>query len=192
MDEQGYIQICSIKKEKGVWNFYDCKNDMLPSPSEERIFTSAMKRRYYEKIQKREKGISTVWVLVGFKEDGGETWEQVGRTKDLKNSLDEIRENVKQFYNSDKKYGALKNKKYHKLVFYEVDIDKYLQDDLLFKAMYGEPPKDSFFSLAYYFIRAAYVEGKLGCEKSACMYRKSSLDEYFYSYYKSMDRIKDI
>ena len=35
-----------------------------------------------------------------------------------------------------------------------------------------------------FFIRAAYVEGKLGFETSASMYHKSSLDEYFFDYYK--------
>lgn len=90
----------------------------------------------------------------------------MGRTKDIINSLTEIKDNVKDFYRSDsKKYGALKDKNYKEIVFYEVDIDEYL-------------------SLAYYFIRAAYVEGKLGFETLASMYHKSSLDEYFFDYYK--------
>ena len=41
------------------------------------------------------------------------------------------------------------------------------------------------FSSVYYFIRAAYVEGKIGYETSASMYHKSSLDGYFYSYYEN-------
>lgn len=128
--------------------------------------------------------IPTVWALVGFSDDGKETWEQVGRTKDLTNSLDEIREDVKNFYNNQKKYGNLRNKDYKKLVFYEIDIDNYLKNDELFIRICGEPPENPFFALAYYFVRAAYVEGKLGFETSAHMYHKSTLDEYFYSYYE--------
>ena len=97
----------------------------------------------------------------------------MGRTKDIINSLTEIKDNVKDFYRSDsKKYGALKDKNYKEIVFYEVDIDEYIKNDKLFN------------SLAYYFIRAAYVEGRLGFETSASMYHKSSLDEYFFDYYK--------
>ena len=60
----------------------------------------------------------------------------------------------------------------------------YIKNDSLFKKLYGNVPDDTYLSSAYYFIRAAYVEGKLGFETSASMYRKSSLDGYFYEYYK--------
>ena len=109
----------------------------------------------------------------------------MGRTKDIINSLTEIKDNVKDFYRSDsKKYGALKDKNYKEIVFYEVDIDEYIKNDKLFKKLYGNVPNDESFSLAYYFISAAYVEGKLEFETSASMYHKSSLDEYFFDYYK--------
>lgn len=109
----------------------------------------------------------------------------MGRTKDIINSLTEIKDNVKDFYRSDsKKYGAFKDKNYKEIVFYEVDIDEYIKNDKLFKKLYGNVPNDEYFSLAYYFIRAAYVEGKLEFETSASMYHKSSLDEYFFDYYK--------
>lgn len=121
--------------------------------------------------------------MVGILDDGIKVCEQVGRTKDIINSLTEIKDNVKDFYRSDsKKYGALKGKNYKEIVFYEVDIDEYIKSDELFKELYGNIPNDEYLSLAYYFIRAAYVEGKLRFETSASMYHKSSLDEYFFDY----------
>ena len=123
--------------------------------------------------------------MVGILDNGKKVCELVGRTKDIINSLTEIKDNVKDFYRSDsKKYGALKDKNYKEIVFYEVDIDEYIKNDKLFKKLYGNVPNDEYLSLAYYFIRAAYVEGKLGFETSASMYHKSSLDEYFFDYYK--------
>lgn len=185
MDEKNYIKICSIiKSAEGEWIFYDCEDNKLPEPSEKRIFSSAMKIQYRKKRKIDRDDISTVWALVGFNDDGKETWEQVGRTKDLTNSLDEIKEDIKKIYRNEKKYGDLKNKNYRKLVFYEIDIDNYLKNDEVFVKMYGNPPENNDFALAYYFIRAAYIEGKLGFEKSARMYHKSTLDEYFYSYYE--------
>lgn len=194
MNEKIYKKICSLILENGSWYLYDCSDNKLKQLSEEGNFPYAMKRNYLNK-RKGRIDISTVWVLVGFTDDK-EVYEQVGRTKDLINSLNEIRENVKDFYNNeDGKYGVLKKREYKKIVFYEVDIDKYIETDELFLKTYGEPPKDEFLSLAYYFIRAAYVEGKLGSVTCASMYHKSSLDEYFYSYYdnqKQFDRSKEL
>ena len=79
-------------------------------------------------------------------DNGKKVCEQVGRTKDIINSLTEIKDNVKDFYRSDsKKYGALKDKNYKEIVFYEVDIDEYIKNDKLFKKLYGNVPNDEYF-----------------------------------------------
>lgn len=184
MKKQKYKKICSIvKSETGDWDFFDYNGDSLPKPSETAIFTSAMKRRYLK--TKSRIDISIVWVLVGFDDENKITWEQVGRTKDIINALNEIREDIKEFYSNGNKYAELKAKKYKKLVFYEVDIDNYLMDDLEFKNISREVPKNKELELAYYYVRAAYVEGKIGYDTSACMYNPSTLDGYFYSYLKN-------
>ena len=177
--------ICMIRLENNDWNLYDCDGEKLPDPFSKCIFSSSMKKHYLKKRENKKIDISTVWILVGILDNGKKVCEQVGRTKDIINSLTEIKDNVKDFYRSDsKKYGALKDKNYKEIVFYEVDIDEYIKNDKLFKKLYGNVPNDKYLSLAYYFIRAAYVEGKLGFETSASMYHKSSLDEYFFDYYK--------
>ena len=177
--------ICTIRLENNGWNLYDCDGKELPVPSSKRIFSSSMKKHYLKKRENKKNDISTVWILVGILDNGKKVCEQVGRTKDIINSLTEIKDNVKDFYRSDsKKYGVLKDKNYKEVVFYEVDIDEYIKNDKLFKKLYANVPNDEYLSLAYYFIRAAYVEGKLGFETSASMYHKSSLDEYFFDYYK--------
>ena len=177
--------ICTIRLENNYWKLYDCDGKELPVPFSKCIFSSSMKKHYLKKRENKKIDISTVWILVGILDNGKKVCEQVGRTKDIINSLTEIKDNVKDFYRSDsKKYGALKDKNYKEIVFYEVDIDEYIKNDKLFKKLYGNVPNDEYLSLAYYFIRAAYVEGKLGFETSASMYHKSSLDEYFFDYYK--------
>lgn len=188
IDEISKEIICSICLENDDWHFFDCNGNELPVPSEKRIFSSAMKLRYQNKRGDKERGISTVWILVATTEDNGNICVQVGRTKDLKNTLDEIRENVKKFFNpKDKKYGKLKGKNYKELVFYEVNIAEYIKNDNEFKSLCKVAPKEEFLLEAYYFIRAAYVEGKLGALTYADenMYHKSSLDEYFYEYFKA-------
>lgn len=187
IDEISKEMICAIRFENNEWNLYDCDGEKLPNPSDKRIFSSSMKKSYLnlKKRGNKENNISAVWILVGISDNGKEICEQVGRTTDLINSLTEIKDNVKDFYRSDsKKYGVLKKKNYKEIVFYEVDIDEYIKNDRLFKKLYGNVPDDTYLSSAYYFIRAAYVEGKLGFGTSASMYRKSSLDGYFYEYYK--------
>lgn len=188
MNDEIYTKICSIQLKNDTWHFYDCNDNELPTPSNKRIFSSSMKRRYLTKWNDRQNDrqndTSTIWVLVGYKKNNEEKFEQVGRTKDLINSLNEIRENVKDFFGNDNsKYGKLKRKGYTEIVFYEVNIDDYLQDDRLFVETYGKPPTDGNLSSAYYFLRAAYVEGKIGVEKSPNMYHPSSLDGFFYSYF---------
>lgn len=185
MDEKIYKKICSIIMSENRWYLYDCQDEKISEPSSARIFSSAMNIRYRKNRNMSREDISTVWVLVGFRNDNKE-WIQVGRTKNLTNLLDEIREDVKKFYGSGNKYASLREQHYEKLVFYEINIDNYLKKDILFKKIYGEVPQNEKFSLAYYFIRAAYVEGKLGAETSAYMYHESALDEYFYSYYKDL------
>lgn len=183
-------KVCSICLEDDKnWHLYDCNSAELPIPSEKRIFSSAMKLHYQNKRGDKRSDISTVWILVCTTEDNEYICMQVGRTKDLKNALDEIKENVKKFFDpEDKKYGKLKNRNYKELAFYEVDIDMYLEKDSFFVNMYGNKPDDKYLSGAYYFIRAAYVEGKIGAETGAdaYMYHKSSLDEYFYEYVKEV------
>lgn len=150
IDEISKEIVCSICLQNETWNLYDCKGDELPSPSAERIFSSAMKLRYQNKQRNKKSDTSTVWILVGITEDNEKICEQVGRTKDLKNTLDEIKDNIKKFLNTDDgKYGKLKRKNYKELVFYEVDIDKYLENDKLFIELYGNAPSDKHLSAAY-------------------------------------------
>ena len=67
----------------------------------------------FKKRENKKNDISTVWILVGILDNGKKVCEQVGRTKDIINSLTEIKDNVKDFYRSDsKKYGTLKDKNY--------------------------------------------------------------------------------
>ncbi len=193
IDKVSKMMICSIRFENGSWLFFDCDDNQLLAPSGDRIFSSAMKKRYLKKREKHRDDISTVWILVGITSDGKKICEQIGRTKDLINSLTEIKNNVKDFFYSDSgKYGVLKKKNYKEIVFYEVDINKYIDNDELFIKMYGNEPEDEYLLAAYYFIKAAYVEGKLGFETSASMYHKSSLDGYFYEYYKEKHKRKKI
>lgn len=189
IDEISKERICSIRLENNNWHFYDCNYDELPIPSEKRIFSSAMKNRYQkERKNKQDRKFSTVWILVGTTFDNVKKCVQVGRTKDLINSLTEIKNNIKDFYCGNRgKYDILRNKNYKEIVFYEVNIDEYIKNkDELFKNLYGDAPDDEYLLAAYYFIRAAYVEGKLGAGTNAFedMYHKSSLDEYFFDYYK--------
>ncbi len=68
----------------------------------------------FKKRENKKNDISTVWILVGILDNGKKVCEQVGRTKDIINSLTEIKDNVKDFYRSDsKKYGTLKDKNYY-------------------------------------------------------------------------------
>lgn len=187
-DEISKEIVCSICLKDETWHLYDCNGGELPIPSAERIFSSAMKLRYQNKRGDKECDISTVWILVGTTEDNEYRCVQVGRTKDLKNTLDEIKENIKKFFNpKDKKYGKLKGMNYKELVFYEVNIAEYIKNDNEFKKLCQVAPKEEILLEAYYFIRAAYVEGKLGALTYADenMYHKSSLDEYFYEYFKA-------
>lgn len=189
IDEISKERICSIRLENNHWHLYDCKDNKLPVPSEKRIFSSAMKNCYQkERKNQQDRKFSIVWILVGTTFDNVKKCVQVGRTKDLINSLTEIKNNIKDFYCGTRgKYDILRKKNYKELVFYEVDIDEYIKnEDELFKNLYGDAPSDEYLLAAYYFIRAAYVEGKLGAGTYAFedMYHKSSLDEYFFDYYK--------
>lgn len=190
-----YMTICSlVKKDEDQWEFKDCKGESLRRPTDGSYFTSAMKSRYegWRKRKNLRKDISTVWVLIGMKKGGEKTIIQVGRTTDIVNTLNEVREAVKRFYrNNDKKYGSLMGEEYIKYIFYEVNIDEYLKEDALFKKVYGkvsEAPEDKFLLLAYHYIRAAYVEGKIGYEAREkggfCLYHKSPLDGYYYDYFE--------
>lgn len=191
IDEISKEMICKVKlnkdkykyKDKYCWELYDCNERYLQVLSDERRFSQLMKRRYLEKKKHKNNDVSTVWILVGISKTCEKNCEQVGRTTDLINTLNEIREDIKDFYRNGKKYGGLK-KNYTELVFYEVDIDKYMENDESFKTMYGNVPEDEHLLSAYCLIRAAYVEGKLGFITSANMYRKSPLDGYFYEYIK--------
>ncbi len=188
MNENALKRICSIELINNQWELYDCYGENLRSPSEKCIFSPKMKKSYLKarNNENSDTNTSVVWVLIGYNEDKA-VWEQVGRTIDIINALNEVRENVKNFYrDDDNKYNKLK-KKYKKVTFYEVNIDEYLSNDTLFYSVYGNkiPEEDYFeqFRLAYDYVKAAYVEGKLGFENDANMYHPSSLYGYFYSHF---------
>ena len=48
----------------------------------------------FKKRENKKNDISTVWILVGILDNGKKVCEQVGRTKDIINSLTEIKDNV--------------------------------------------------------------------------------------------------
>lgn len=195
-------KICSIVNEDEKWKFIDCNGNNLEWPDNGNKFPGTMKTHYYKEYYKDKDNMQypTVWILVCVDKYGKENIIQVGRTIDIVSAMNEIRENVKSIYGikekkskKDKKYEALKNKTCNELVFFEVNINAYTSgDDDDFKKMYREVPKERTFALAYYFLRAAYVEGKIGfvsrkeCEES--MYHPSSLDGYFYSYYENKSK----
>lgn len=146
-----------------------------------------MKMRYYANYYQNEdsRQYPTVWILVGYDKKNNVTYEQVGRAKHIVRALSEIRDDVKEICRSKiTKYGLLGGK-YKELVFYEVDIDEYVKKNgKTFCETFKEPDsdKDINLRLAYYFLKAAYVEGKIGFDSKANMYNTSSLDEYFYLY----------
>ncbi len=193
LDNTCLNKICSIEKKNNTWVLYDCDDESIRIPAEDSIFPSSMNMRYRNKRSndgKVENDSSVVWILVGYTDKENCIYEQVGRNNSLTNMLAEIKEDIKCFYFGKKKYVNLKGKQYTKLVFYEVDIDKYLESDDLFKQLFTEVPKDPSLYLAYRYNKAAYVEGKIGALTKADgnMYHESGLDKYYYGYFKGRIR----
>ena len=176
MNDGMYLRICAIKKNNNGWEFLDCNRESLKAPDEKSIFTSSMNKRY--------RNTACVWFLMGKADNGKETCIQVGRTKNLTNLLsNDIKEDIKNFYSGVGKYGKLKEK-YNELVFYEVDVNRIIKEDKDAKKILGSKPENKNLGLAYSVICAAYVEGKLSFEKEAELYCPSTLDGYYYAYFK--------
>ena len=67
------------------------------------------------------------------------------------------------------------------LVDYKLDTSSKDKDA---KKILGSKPENKNLGLAYSVICAAYVEGKLSFEKEAELYCPSTLDGYYYAYFK--------
>ena len=186
MNDGMYLRICAIRKNNNGWEFSDCNGESLKAPDEKSIFTSSMNKRYRKERKKYivDENTACVWFLRGKADNGDITCIQVGRTKNLTNLLsNDIKEDIKNFYSGVGKYGKLKEK-YNELVFYEVDVNQIIKEDNDAKQILGSKPKDKNLGLAYSVICAAYVEGKLSFEKKAELYCPSTLDGYYYTYFK--------
>lgn len=185
MSEEIYRKICSIRKDDNNWELLDCEGNILRTPDRKSFFPSSMNKRYRSKRKEYidYEDESCVWVLIG-QNSSSENWIQVGSTKSLKNLLsNDIKEDIKEFYSEEGKYANL-SKKYEELTFYEVDVEKFLKKDKNAKNILGEKPKDKNLALAYSFICAAYIEGKLSFENNPELYHPSTLDGYYHAYFR--------
>jgi hypothetical protein len=126
--------------------------------------------------------LSCVWVLIG-KINEAEKWIQVGRNSSLKNMLsNDIKEDIKQVYSGTGKYGGLN---YSELIFYEINIKNYIENDEESKGILETEPLDTNLKMAYWVNCAAYIEGELASEKNVQLYHLSVLDGCYYAYFES-------
>ena len=178
-------KVCSIKKEIETWKFYDLEGKQLREPSENTYFPSSMNRRYRAKRKGNaiDEDISCVWFLIG-KKNNASRWVQVGRTSNITNMLsNDIKNDIKEFYSGHGRYGELQ-KKYTELIFYEVDIEKYIKTDTEALKILGTSPIDMNLRMAYFINCAAYIEGKMAFEHTPDLYNPSILDGCYYRYFK--------
>ena len=186
MNDGMYLRICAIRKNNNGWEFSDYNGESLKAPDEKSIFTSSMNKRYRKERKKYivDENTACVWFLRGKADNGDITCIQVDRTKNLTNLLsNDIKEDIKSFYSGVGKYRKLKEK-YNELVFYDVNVNRIIKEDKDAKKIFGSKPKDNNLGLAYSVIWDAYVEGKLSFEKEAELYCPSTLDGYYYAYFK--------
>ncbi|MCR4740820.1 MAG: hypothetical protein K5886_11260 [Lachnospiraceae bacterium] len=194
MEKGLYKKICSLKKEDNIWNLYDWDGKPLrnPSPntsSPNAYFPKSLNQRYrnIRKTYGIDEDISCVWFLTG-KKNGREEWIQVGRTKTLNNMLSsDIKEDIKAFFYGTGKYGEL-GKEYSELIFYEIDVIRYIEADKEAQGIFGKMPDDKNLKLAYLVNCAAYIEGKESFENNAVIYVPSTLDGYYHRYFKDRKR----
>lgn len=149
-------------------------------------------RNFRKKYIKRN-DISCIWILVGIKNnEDTESWIQIGRSKHLTNLLSEdVKEDIKAIlYERNGKYKDLK-KEFKNLVFYEVNIEEFLKNDND-EALNGYriEPQNENLKYVYHYIRAAYTEAKLGYYNDAQLFHTSTVDGFYYKYFK--DKNKDI
>ena len=183
-NEIGKLLICSIKKVDNGWVLYDCNGENISNLSGK--FPSSMNLRYRKKRGnkwgKDVENSSCVWVLIG-KINEAEKWIQVGRNSSLKNMLsNDIKEDIKQVYSGTGKYGGLN---YSELIFYEINIKNYIENDEKSKGILGTEPLDNNLKRAFWVNCAAYIEGKLASEKNVQLYHLSVLDGCYYAYFES-------
>lgn len=186
MDDGFQKRICSIKKENNNWNLYDYEDKLLRRPSANTYFPSSLNMRY--RIKRKEffedEDTSCVWILIG-KKNSITKWIQVGRTKNLKNLLsNDIKEDIKEFYSGNGKYGQLQDK-YTELIFFEIDILKYIRVDKVAHTILGKAPINKYLRQAYFVNCAAYIEGKLAFQNKPELYSPATLDSCYFNYFKS-------
>jgi hypothetical protein len=200
LEENMKNKICSLEWKNGEWAFKDCKGEEL-KPLPKRFPKAALKNNYKDYRKQLgnnmpEESFACVWVLMGRKEQT-EKCIQVGRSCNLENMLEEdIIKDIKGFFFEMKgreDYSKFrKEREYDTLTFYEVNIQEYLKGDTVINQILGKKPKDSSLLKAYAYVKAAYVEGKLGCYSKnpdnqgivSSIYNPSTLDGYFYDYFK--------
>jgi hypothetical protein len=160
-------KVCSItiddEKKKLL---FDCKGNAIKITPR---YTRAINMRYREKREKnglQDKELSVVWILVGVKGEKKKIL-QVGRNCSLTRMLSsDIRKDVKEIIGDapNSRYNNLCNG-YNELIFYEIRISDFLENDGVFKEMFGGVPlekiENSDLCSAYHTIRASYVEGKV-------------------------------
>lgn len=179
------LLICSVKKDNNIWNLYDSQGEKLREPFSHTVFPSSMNRRY-RAIRKKyicEDDTACVWYLLG-KNKVTAKWLQVGRTKNLRNLLsNDVKEDIKEIFSGYGKYGQLKDI-YSELLFYEIDVKAYIECDKEAKVILGSMPDDKNLRQAYLVNCAAYIEGKLAYKNEVELYHSSTLDGYYYDYFK--------
>lgn len=168
MDDKVIEKICSIAiSENNCKQLYDCEGNKIEKTAR---YTRTINLRY-RNIRKEknlhDEKLSVVWILVGISKGKEGKILQVGRNCSLTRMLSsDIRKDVKEILEgvSNSKYCKLCNT-YEELVFFEVNIEKYLSKDNVFQQLFGEislAKMENFhlYSL-YQTIRASYVEGKI-------------------------------
>jgi hypothetical protein len=186
------LKICYIVNTEEELALYDCNNQKLEYS---KIFPRGIYDKYQKKREQKEnnmpnKDLACVWVLVG-KKNQTETCIQVGSNKNMDRMLRyDIKEDIKDFFfgkSRGGKYNKLKND-YDKLTFYEVNIPLYLKKDNVATEIFGNEPENEILNAAYWCIKAAYAEGKIGYKSKAKIYNTSQLDGYYYNYFKNNDK----
>ena len=176
--------ICSMKKDNMKWRLFDCDEKEISILPTKANFPSAMNRRYRNKRGKDVEDLSCVWFLVG-KSDKGKEWIQVGRNLNLTSMLSrDIKEDIKEVCSGTGRYRKL-NEEYKELIFREIDIKDYINNDEEAKKILGKEPTDINLKRAYWVNCASYIEGKLAYENNAKLYHSSALDGCYYAYFKS-------
>lgn len=194
MLEEFRTVICTIENQSNYNEIdiivKDCNGDKVyPSKKGKDFqFNRDINSSYRKKADIDSVNLSKVWLLVGEK-DKKEELLQVGRSESLKCMLEnDINRDTKSIvYKLKNKYGNLIDN-YSALIFYEVDIDKYLDyNDEIFELLKKTEINDNLYlRQAYYKIKASFVEGKIASDENVkeklWNYSRGLDKEFYYCY----------